>query len=600
MTVPEVDTGRRGFISGMLRPRGQAKKTMLVPLPGMGGRGMSVFWALAGQGETAYVGGDDGLLFRFDGTDWQREASGGEHNIHALCICAGTVYSVGWLGQICLRDEDCWRAVQGGGTESDRVNWPLFDIAACPAGQPWAVGDQGRVVTLRNDQWCEEETPTTANLRCVLPLANGRVLAGGLGGALVERCEGQWRAVETGTGCAIVSIVELGDDSFVAVGGEYSVTEGCFVGRIFLYRDGHFHGVQTGLQLPRLRRVRRLDGDLLIVGDAGTAYRWSAQGVKQIPGRSRYDLHDACAIAGQVLICGDGETLLQEQAAVPGAPSEPVPKKRWELICPGLTQRTLRTLWAAESNHLVAAGDGGEVLHLRGEEIVRRGIPGGLTVHALWGSSARNILAACDGAAIAHFDGDSWDIVHRGQSDLPLLSIYGFGPHDVFAVGDSGYALRYDGLMWHELQTGVRQELYALWGQDGRHLLAVGGGGLVLRFDGKRWRQFTAGTHQDLYAVHGSGLNKLFLAGLGGTLIRFEDNAWHREFTGVRADLHGIASHGGAFFAVGSSGTVLRNEDGLWEPELAPVETTLQTLAVAGGRLYAAGSNGVLLRRFSD
>jgi hypothetical protein len=298
----------------------------------------------------------------------------------------------------------------------------------------------------------------------------------------------------------------LGEDSFVAVGGEYSVTESCFVGRIFLYRNGEFSEVDTGLSLPRLRRVRLVDGDLLIVGDAGAVYRWSADGVRQIPGRSRHDLHDVFSVSGQVLICGDGETLLQEKQAEPGAVSEPVQSRHWELVHPGLTQRTLRTLWAAEPGHLIAAGDGGEVLHLRGEEAVVRAIPGGLTVHALWGPSARNVLAACDGAAIAHFDGENWDIVHRGQSDLPLLSICGFGPHDIFAVGDGGSALRYDGLMWHELQTGVRQELYALWGQDSRHLLAVGGGGLVLRFDGERWRQFTADTHQDLYAVYGSGL----------------------------------------------------------------------------------------------
>lgn len=597
MNAAQPSLGRRRFLTRLFQPEDTAL-THLVPLPALRAGGNGVFWSLAGNADTGvvYLGGDDGLLYRHEDGQWQRESVDSEHNIHALCVQQKHVFAVGWLGQICIREAGAWRAVQGGGSDAARVNWPLFDIEACGEEGPWAVGDQGRVTHLVDGQWQEEACPTTANLRCVLPLADGRVLAAGLGGELLEKTEGGWQKIETNTGCAIVSIAQLDDNSFVAVGGEYSVNEGEFVGRIFLLQDGQFSAVDTAQRLPRLRRVRRSGDTLLIMGDGGAVWRWSATGVKRIPGRARYDLHDALSVADDVFFCGDGETLLSEQPA--GLGSAPLVSNvpRWEQLAAGETQRCLRALLSPEPGQLIAAGDGGEVLHLHDGHIDKKQIPGDLTVHALWCSSPRNVLAACDAATIAHYDGDAWSIVHRGEQDVPLLAITGFGPHDVFAVGDAGLALRYDGLMWRQLESGTRQELYGLWGQDSSHLLAVGGGGLVLRFDGKAWKSFTAGTHQDLYAVHGRGLNSLHLAGLGGTLIRFEDNAWHREFTGVRSDLHAIAGDG-PIFVSGSNGTILRGEGGDWHPEESGVTATLQTLLCTGTQCYAAGNSGVLLRR---
>jgi hypothetical protein len=600
LNAPQVDTGRRRFLTRLFSAEQKEADSVLLPVPAVNFRGTGVYWALAGDRPgNVFLAGDDGAMLHYDGEQWSAEHSGSERNIHALCLTDDGVYSVGWFGQICERKSDSWKAVQGGESSAERIDLPLFDIAAAPGCAPWAVGDQGRVTRRNGGAWEELDTGSNVNLRCVLPLGEDRVLAGGLGGTLLDFNDGKWRQVETNSGCALVSIAQLGEDSFVVVGGEYSVAEGEFVGRIFLYADGDLSEVETGLQLPRLRKARREVSGLLIVGDGGAAYRWTEKGVVKLPGRARYDLHDVLSFAtGEALICGDGETLLEERKGV--APPELAAPQggRWEQLAKGLTQRTLRCLCEVDEGHIVAAGDGGVLLHWRDGEIQEKKIPGGLTVHALWRSSPRSVYAACDQASVAHYDGESWQIIHSGTQDLPLLAIVGFGPHDIFAVGDSGLVLRYDGLMWRQLETGVRQELYGLWGEDSSHLLAVGGGGLVMRFDGDKWKSFVSGTHQDLYAVYGSGLQKLYLAGLGGTLIRFENNRWHREFTGVRHDLHALAGNNrGQFFASGSNGSVLINRDGDWESEETGVTTTLQAMLCADGTVYAAGSLGTLLRR---
>ena len=607
MSAPQALTSRRGFLSALFPdPHKSSGKTGLTPVAELRRQTDAVLWAVAGDApDNIFVAGDDGVVFHFDGQHWQREDLGSKLNVHSLCMYGDRVFSVGWLGRICVREEGRWQPLQGGQNDSSTVNQPLFDIDAAPDGSLWAVGDYGRVTRYEGEQWLEQDSGHTGNLRAVLPLADGRVLVAGLGGAVLELSGGQWKKIETNTGCAIVSMTCLNEDTVIAVGGEYSTQTHQFVGRIFLYSEGIWSAVEVDYPLPRLRRVRREGSNILITGDGGAAFRWTEKGVNLLATRLRYDLHDVISFAGgEALICGDNGTVLREtlrsEESEPASSDTTTP---WRIISNGETNKTLRAIWPIDDKHIIAAGDSGTVLHCRDEEITVHQTPGKQRIHALWGSSPRNIFAVCDAATILHFDGEQWREAHRGGVDTALLAITGFGPHDIFAVGDSGYALRYDGLMWRQIETGIRQELYGLWGQDSQHLLAVGGGGVILRWNGERWKSFGAGTEQDLYGVYGSSLNKLFIAGLGGTLIRFEDNTWHREFSGVRSDLHALtgggsyAGGGGVFYAVGSNGSILCNDGGIWEPEHSGCDNTLQAVAATSSAVYAVGSGGVVLKR---
>lgn len=600
MNAPAPGSSRRRFLSKLFgEPESGTAKTELAPLAELRQLTDGVLWAAAASADKLYIAGDDGVVFHCDGDHWSRDVFPARLPIHSLCLQGDRLYSVGWFGLICERVDGRWHRIQGGQNESGTQNLPLFEIDADNEGNLWAVGDQGRIVQFDGRQWREHDSGSKANLRSVLPLTDGRVLVAGSGGTAMLFDQGKWQALATGTGCPIVSMAQLGDDSVIAVGGEYDVNDGEFRGRIFLFKEGQWQVVASEQPLPRLRRVRRCADSLLICGDDGTAFRWTEQGARRLSTRLRYDLHDViCLEDSTVLICGDGGTVLRETEAQADRPQDSAHNKpQWQKISADETNRTLRAIWPIDKDRLIAVGDGGTVLDISNEQVTLRHTPQQLRIHDLWASSPKNVFAVCDGATILHFDGNEWTLAHRGSVDTALLAITGFGPHDIFAVGDNGYALRYDGLMWRQIETGVQQELYGLWGQDSRHLLAVGGGGLILRFNGERWKSFSAGTDQDLYSVTGSGLEKLYIAGLAGTLIRFEDNAWHRDFSGVRSDLHSVAGRQGVFHAVGSNGTALRNSDGIWEAENSGCDATLQAIALTSGGAYAVGSGGTVLKR---
>lgn len=85
---------------------------------------------------------------------------------------------------------------------------------------------------------------------------------------------------------------------------------------------------------------------------------------------------------------------------------------------------------------------------------------------------------------------------------------------DIFAVGDNGYALRYDGLMWREIDTGMGSDLHAVAGRDGSYYV-VGSNGTVLRNNNGMWDLEDSGSTHTLQAVVATG-RRVWAVGSGG------------------------------------------------------------------------------------
>lgn len=603
MTAEPVGLTRRGLLRGLLT-EAQVQSLALRPEALAGVPTDGVFWAMARTDEgELFVAGDDGVVGHYSEATWHWETLPGKRNIHAMTVYEDSLVAVGWMGAIYHFCDDGWTLRQGGGTEAEAINQPLFDVACDAHNKLWAVGDHGRVTCFDGQQWQELKHSCTANLRCVLPLSDGSVLVSGLGGTLIHLCDGVWRSIATDTGCPLVSMAQLPGGEVMIAGGEYSIEAQAFRGRLYLFSDGAVRALKTPDTLPRLRRVKR-DGDsVVLLGDAGFALRWNGEEAEQLHNAARYDLHDLVIDEDQTWCCGDSASIMKLTTLSDDATSMDQPISQcWDVLSQGETLGTLRALWPLGDGTLLAAGDGGKVAYISDNEVRWEQVPDGLRMHALWGSSPRNVFAACEGGSILHYDGEHWQLMHRGKPGNALLAITGFGPHDIFAVGDNGYALRYDGLMWRELETGVKQELYGVWGQDSDHLLAVGGGGQVLRWNGKAWKSFYAGTDHDLYGVSGRGLSQLLLCGLSGTLIRFTGASWDREFTGVRSDLHAVTLGEGGHYCVGSHGTVLRessDEHGQprWDLEQGDFTGTLHAIVSTETGVWAAGAHGLVVRR---
>ncbi len=174
---------------------------------------------------------------------------------------------------------------------------------------------------------------------------------------------------------------------------------------------------------------------------------------------------------------------------------------------------------------------------------------------------------------------------------------------EVWAVGEGGVVLRSlnGGLNWEGWGAagGVSQTLRGVWPAKApsSDVVAVGDEGTILRYDGISWTKVSSGVSKGLNGIWG-GASGLFAVGDGGTILTSDDGSvWKPETVGTTADLLGVSGLGDSVYAVGGTDSVtkaavvLRRElQGSW----ATMITTLSQ-----GTLYAvwlaSGSNGAVV-----
>jgi hypothetical protein len=187
------------------------------------------------------------------------------------------------------------------------------------------------------------------------------------------------------------------------------------------------------------------------------------------------------------------------------------------------------------------AGDGGLILEydLTTRQFHRFETPGTSLLFGIWGP-AENDLYACGvdqkagGGVVWHFDGKEWTVVDlsniRGGGVLPALNkIWGRSASEVYAVGEDGFILFFNGKSWSEIESPTDRFLFTVHGNDSL-VTAVGGfftDSVIIE----------SGEGQPFVAVPGTGaqqLNGVFIApdGFGAavgkerTIALREDGIW--------------------------------------------------------------------------
>ena len=128
---------------------------------------------------------------------------------------------------------------------------------------------------------------------------------------------------------------------------------------------------------------------------------------------------------------------------------------------------------------------------------------------------------------------------------IPLHGVWGRHSEDVYAVGDGGRLLHYDGMYVNQVSTGITSTLRGVSGNQDR-TIAVGDGGVVLQREQQDWHSLESSTTVDLTGVHAQSTGKAFAVGAEHTILYFDGSNWssaHHE-PGMTS-LYAVWSHPG-------------------------------------------------------
>ena len=145
---------------------------------------------------------------------------------------------------------------------------------------------------------------------------------------------------------------------------------------------------------------------------------------------------------------------------------------------------------------------------------------------------------------------------------VPLYSIWGTAPGDIWVVGSNGTVAHWNGTMV-ELKPANAQNLYGVWA-DMSTVWAVGAAGLIIISTdrGMTWNNErpNATAQTNLNGIWGPDAANLWAVGDQGTVLKRVGGSWVSQTSGTTNDLTGIFGlNAQNFWVVGQNGVVLQH-----------------------------------------
>ncbi|MDH3216366.1 MAG: hypothetical protein OEN01_08750 [Candidatus Krumholzibacteria bacterium] len=187
-----------------------------------------------------------------------------------------------------------------------------------------------------------------------------------------------------------------------------------------------------------------------------------------------------------------------------------------------------------------------------------------------------------------------WKSIDTGGAE-ELLDIMGWvsptggWPPHLVAVGANGSARYFDGFSWNGTDTGIGEDLVAIFGDFPDNVFAIGREGTVIQNTERFLDRLGTGAWHAVARVGGNGLsdiaarhyNDLFLVGADGFIANFD----RLEFVNMRsqseATLRAVWTGDTDVFTVGDAGTILRYSR---EPRHEQCPINIRVTVVAGAK----------------
>lgn len=217
---------------------------------------------------------------------------------------------------------------------------------------------------------------------------------------------------------------------------------------------------------------------------------------------------------------------------------------------------------------------------------------------------------------VAHYDGVAWvpivdDSLRWWLAAGVLAGIHGVSDSVIFVAGSrynagrtTGFVGRWNGSKWTNISPDSCSSLLSIWVNSASDVYAVGDTGTVVHFDGNRWRKLQSGTNLDIWQVTALPTGEVYAVAsdyyssfLGSVVLRIEGNiVTPDQFfpVGQKFGVWGTAN--GEMYATGE-GTFHRMNRSAWQEIVTPSPRVVlwSVSGTATDNVIAAGAFGAVL-----
>jgi hypothetical protein len=502
------------------------------------------------------------------------------------------------------------------GTAARRVDTPTFYTLRgvwTGGGELWVVGDEATILRLHEGEWTSYSLSLVAGNFSAIDGRNPSDLyaTSSLG---LFHFDGQEWSPEPSLGGVVLTALGVTDDRVVVAGDSAEVFENSGQGWQQLpdppiSQQGALADILAGITVTQ-------GGDIIVATLAGELFRydgnaWSSEheittGINSLTSSS--SMIAAAGALGKVLVFDGVE---------------------W-------TESRTGSLSALEAvlisgDDIFAGESTGKLYRFSGDQWTDHSMTS--VAWDVWGVSPRDFFVASD-LGLSHFDGEQFSPPEQPTGRSVLKELWGRGPNEVYAVGDSGAAAKFSNGSWAPLDTNVQdrlsalsgnsskvwaagqdctvivyesdqwtlapdqpgcsQTIEALWTDEEGVLFASGAMGLLLRYQGGVWERFDHGSVEPLTGLWGASADHVYAVG-GSTVLFFDGVEWTRSTSQV-GQLRAVwGSAPNDIFVAGGSGSVGHFDGRQWSTVRQTIPVDIDSLWGAAGSLIAGAQKRALV-----
>jgi hypothetical protein len=469
----------------------------------------------------------------------------------------------------------------------------LWSVWGASPKEVFAVGSQGWVVSYDGVSWQKQSGGEVYEPLAVHGVSADDVVLAGKAGLVLHAKGGGWEKEEAATTKDLVRVWGTSAKQYVAIGPN---------GTILLY-DGTSWHLKSGGTANLNDLIGFAENDYYIVGSGGTVLQFNGNTALVQPPPTMANLHgiwgssaDDLTVVGDKLIARGPAVALVEETGLPILTN-------WKGV------------WGT-GVHRYVVGDVGKAMHHDGTAWKKMDTGTESPLRAVWGFAENDIYAVGEAATIVHYDGTAWKPMKAiGPAEAVFTDVWGLAPNDVYVVASLegiGYVLHWDAKSWKVVLSSTDADLRHVHGTSGKNVFAVGETGTIIRYDGKGWGLMPVEPYiqedgseyyvtQDLYGVFAMSENDVWAGGEQGVLVHYDGAAF--TLAGMlEAKLRAIwGLNPKTIWAAGNSGVMFRFDGEAWN--LEPTGTVATLYAMWGdkqGGVYAVGDNGTVLKFVRD
>jgi hypothetical protein len=393
----------------------------------------------------------------------------------------------------------------------------LNGITCASASFCFAVGNAGTIRAWTGSTWVWTGTGTTRDLFGIATVSTTFAMAVGMEGTALRWNGVYWKATgATGVTGSLRGVWCASATDCFAVGDGAAVIRWNAVTDTWSAADD---GVTETEDLYGIWGTAA--NNLYLAGNAGLFMRWNGTTWTDVGIGASADLRGIWGTgAANIYLVGAGGGIWRGTGPTSGDWSPQTSP----------TSADLRAVGGLGVGNIFAVGSGGTVLQTLNSGTtwtdLTPGAGAGESLFGVSGGGTNLFLVGAGGTMVASTNsGSNWAVTSRGTA-YNLNAVWGTSSTNVYAVGDGGTIMRWDGSKLTPLVSGTNENLNAIWGVSAGDIYAVGNNGTVLRStNGTTWALTDLGTF-GLRAVWGSAANNIYVVGDTGAVRHWNGITW--------------------------------------------------------------------------